>query len=174
MANEDKNLISGIADTVGGALGSVGEAVSGAVGSVLGNNDTPKAAPARTRKPRKAAATSATAAATAAATTTEAPAPPVSAKAAPKESNLPEYLRTRRAEVGRVVSDKMQNTVVVSVERSKTHPIYKKVIRRSVKFMAHDEMGSAIGDTVRIIESRPMSKRKRWRVVEIIQRAERV
>ncbi|MBF6613713.1 MAG: 30S ribosomal protein S17 [Chloroflexi bacterium] len=68
----------------------------------------------------------------------------------------------------------MQNTVVVSVERSKTHPIYKKVIRQSVKFMAHDEMGSAIGDTVRIIESRPMSKRKRWRVVEIIRRAERV
>lgn len=159
MANEDKNLLSGIADTVGGALGSV----SGAVGSVLGNNDTPKAPAARTRKPRKAAAT-----------TSEAAPPPASAKAAPSESSLPEYLRTRRAEVGRVVSDKMQNTVVVSVERSKTHPIYKKVIRQSVKFMAHDEIGSAVGDTVRIIESRPISKRKRWRVVEIIQRAERV
>ena len=88
--------------------------------------------------------------------------------------DLPEYLRTRRTEIGRVVSDKMEQTVVVRVERSKTHPIYKKVIRQTVKFMAHDEKGSKIGDTVRIIESRPMSKRKRWQVVEIIQQADRI
>jgi len=60
------------------------------------------------------------------------------------------------------------------VDRSKPHPLYKKVVRHTVKFMAHDEMGSKIGDTVRIIESRPMSKRKRWQVVDIIQRSEQV
>jgi small subunit ribosomal protein S17 len=86
-------------------------------------------------------------------------------------SNIPQYLQTRRTEVGRVVSDKMEKSVVVSVERSKPHPIYKKVMRRSVKFMAHDEMGAATGDLVRIVESRPMSKRKRWQVIEIVQRA---
>ncbi|MEO6458657.1 MAG: 30S ribosomal protein S17 [Chloroflexia bacterium] len=85
---------------------------------------------------------------------------------------LPEYLSRRRTEVGRVVSDKMQLTVTVLVQRSKPHPIYKKVMRRSVKFMAHDEMGAGMGDTVRIMESRPMSKHKRWRVIEIVQRAE--
>ena len=86
-------------------------------------------------------------------------------------SNIPQYLQTRRTEVGRVVSDKMEKSVVVSVERSKPHPIYKKVMRRSVKFMAHDEMGAVAGDLVRIVESRPMSKRKRWQVIEIVQRA---
>ena len=90
------------------------------------------------------------------------------------DGELPEYLKSRRTEIGRVVSDKMQKTVVVSVERSKTHPIYKKVMRQSVKFMAHDELGSAMGDTVRIIESRPLSARKRWRVVEIVKRAEQL
>ncbi|MFL5734694.1 MAG: 30S ribosomal protein S17 [Chloroflexia bacterium] len=76
--------------------------------------------------------------------------------------------------MGRVVSDKMQKTVVVLVERSKTHPIYKKVMRRTVRFMAHDEIGAGMGDTVRIIEARPMSRHKRWQVVEIVQKAERV
>jgi small subunit ribosomal protein S17 len=89
-------------------------------------------------------------------------------------ARLPEYLKGRRVEMGRVVSDKMQKTVVVLVQRSKTHPLYKKVIRRSVKFMAHDEIGAHTGDTVRIIESRPMSRHKRWQVVEIVQKAERV
>ena len=95
---------------------------------------------------------------------------------AKKESGtqLPEYLRSRRTEVGRVVSDKMEKTVVVQVERKKPHPLYKKVIGRSVKFMAHDELGSAEGDTVRIIESRPMSARKRWQVIEIIAKAEKL
>jgi small subunit ribosomal protein S17 len=89
-------------------------------------------------------------------------------------NELPEYLRTKRTEVGRVVSDKMEKTVVVLVERRKQHPIYKKVMRRSVKFMAHNEMGAAKGDTVRIIESRPLSANKRWRVVEIIAKADQV
>jgi small subunit ribosomal protein S17 len=89
-------------------------------------------------------------------------------------SQLPEYLHTRRTEIGRVVSDKMQKTVVVLVERKKPHPLYKKVMRRSVRFMAHDEMNSAEGDTVRIIESRPMSAHKRWQVIEIIAKAEKL
>lgn len=87
---------------------------------------------------------------------------------------LPEYLRKRRSELGRVVSDKMEKTVVVSVDRSKPHPLYKKIVRHSVKFMAHDELGSTMGDTVRIVESRPMSRNKRWQVVEIVQRAEQL
>jgi small subunit ribosomal protein S17 len=92
--------------------------------------------------------------------------------AEPRE--LPEHMRNRRTEVGRVVSDKMEKTVVVVVERRKAHPIYKKVMRRSAKFMAHDELGSGEGDTVRIIEARPMSARKRWQVVEIIAKAEKI
>ena len=79
----------------------------------------------------------------------------------------------KRAErIGVVSSDKMTKTVVVNVDRLVKHPIYRKYVRRSKKFMAHDEMGAKIGDKVRIIETRPMSARKRWRVVEIIQRAE--
>lgn len=95
-------------------------------------------------------------------------------KKAEGANQLPEYLRTKRTEVGRVVSDKMEKTVVVLVERRKQHPLYKKVMRRSVKFMAHDELGAKMGDTVRIIESRPLSARKRWRVVEIIASADKV
>lgn len=101
-----------------------------------------------------------------------APAAPAAPAPAPVARELPEYLRTRRTEVGRVVSNKMQQTVVVLVDRAKPHPLYHKIMRRSVKFMAHDELASGIGDTVRIIESRPISKRKRWQVIEILQRAE--
>ena len=77
----------------------------------------------------------------------------------------------RRSKVGRVVSDKMDKTVVVSVERLRRHPIYKRVVRLSSKFKAHDESNAAqVGDTVRIEESRPMSRDKRWRVVEVVAR----
>ena len=77
----------------------------------------------------------------------------------------------RRTKVGRVVSDKMDKTVVVSVERLRRHPIYKRVVRLSSKFKAHDEENSArVGDTVRIEESRPLSREKRWTVVEIVAR----
>ena len=73
----------------------------------------------------------------------------------------------RRSKTGRVVSDKMDKTVVVSVERLRRHPIYKRVVRLSSKFKAHDQDNSArVGDTVRIEESRPLSKLKRWVVVE--------
>jgi small subunit ribosomal protein S17 len=77
----------------------------------------------------------------------------------------------RRTKVGRVVSDKMDKTVVVSVERLRRHPIYKRVVRLSSHFKAHDEEnGARLGDTVRIEESRPISRDKRWRVVEVISR----
>jgi small subunit ribosomal protein S17 len=79
----------------------------------------------------------------------------------------------KRAEkIGVVASDKMTKTVVVRVDRLVKHPIYRKYVRKRKKFMAHDELGSKIGDKVRIIETRPLSARKRWRVVEIIQKAE--
>jgi small subunit ribosomal protein S17 len=87
---------------------------------------------------------------------------------------LPAYLSNRRTETGRVVSNKMEKTVVVVVERRKQHPIYKKVMKRTVRFMAHDEMGAQEGDTVVIIESRPISANKRWRVIEIVAKAEKV
>ncbi len=78
----------------------------------------------------------------------------------------------RKTKVGRVVSDKMDKTIVVSVERLSRHPLYKRVVRLTTKFKAHDERNEArIGDTVRIEESRPMSATKRWRLVEIVQRA---
>ncbi|HEX9634230.1 MAG TPA: 30S ribosomal protein S17 [Candidatus Limnocylindria bacterium] len=77
----------------------------------------------------------------------------------------------RRLKLGRVVSDKMDKTVVVSVERLRRHPVYKRVVRLSSKFKAHDEENSArVGDTVRIEESRPLSREKRWRVVEVVAR----
>lgn len=77
----------------------------------------------------------------------------------------------RRSKVGRVVSDKMDKTVVVSVERLRRHPVYKRVVRLSTKFKAHDGDNSArVGDTVRIAESRPLSREKRWTVVEILAR----
>lgn len=80
----------------------------------------------------------------------------------------------KRAEkIGIVQSDKMTNTVTVRVDRVVKHPVYRKYIKRRKKFMAHDEKGAAIGDKVRIVETRPLSAKKRWRVVEIIQKAER-
>lgn len=79
----------------------------------------------------------------------------------------------KRAEkIGVVASDKMTKTVTVRVDRLVKHPIYRKYVRKRKKFMAHDELGAKIGDKVRIIETRPLSARKRWRVVEIIQKAE--
>ena len=78
----------------------------------------------------------------------------------------------RKTKVGRVVSDKMNKTIVVSVERLARHRLYKRVIRLSTKFKAHDETNDAkIGDTVLIEESRPLSATKRWRLVSVVQRA---
>ena len=81
----------------------------------------------------------------------------------------------RQEKVGVVTSTKMQKTVVITVERQGTHPLYKRVVRRSKNFMAHDEKNECkVGDTVRIEETRPMSSRKRWRVVEVIAKAKLV
>jgi small subunit ribosomal protein S17 len=78
----------------------------------------------------------------------------------------------RKTKVGRVVSDKMDKTIVVSVERLTRHPLYKRVIRLTTKFKAHDEDNEAhVGDTVLIEESRPLSATKRWRLVSVISRA---
>lgn len=77
--------------------------------------------------------------------------------------------------VGRVVSDKMDKTVVVAVDYLKPHPLYRKIIRKTNKFHAHDEENACkTGDVVRIEESRPLSRTKRWRVIEIVQRGEEV
>jgi len=78
----------------------------------------------------------------------------------------------RKTKVGRVVSDKMDKTIVVSVERLARHPLYKRVIRLTTKFKAHDELNDAhTGDTVMIEESRPLSATKRWRLIEVTARA---
>lgn len=78
----------------------------------------------------------------------------------------------RKERTGQVVSNKMDKSIVVAVQRRVKHPIYGKFIRKTTKFMAHDEKNECgIGDTVRIMETRPMSSRKRWRLVEIVERA---
>ncbi len=78
----------------------------------------------------------------------------------------------RKERIGQVVSNKMQKTITVAVNRKEKHPMYGKFIRKTTKFTAHDETNdSNIGDTVRIMETRPLSKNKRWRLVEVIERA---
>ncbi len=77
----------------------------------------------------------------------------------------------RSQKVGVITSDKMQKTVVVRVDRLVRHTKYRRYVRRTSKFMAHDELGATVGDKVRIVETRPMSARKRWRVIEIVQKA---
>ena len=78
----------------------------------------------------------------------------------------------RKTRVGVVVSDKMDKTIVVAVKDSVQHPLYKKILKRTKKFKAHDENNEChVGDTVKVMETRPLSKDKRWRLVEIISRA---
>ncbi|HHY77053.1 MAG TPA: 30S ribosomal protein S17 [Clostridiales bacterium] len=78
----------------------------------------------------------------------------------------------RKTRIGRVVSDKMDKTVVVAIETLVRHPLYKKSIKRTTKFKAHDENNECrVGDRVLIMETRPLSREKRWRVVEILERA---
>ncbi|HIR47974.1 MAG TPA: 30S ribosomal protein S17 [Candidatus Caccousia avicola] len=78
----------------------------------------------------------------------------------------------RKTNVGRVVSNKMDKTIVVAIEDSVKHPLYKKIIKRTVKLKAHDENNECtIGDRVRVMETRPLSKEKRWRLVEVIEKA---
>lgn len=83
-----------------------------------------------------------------------------------------EQRNMRKVRQGRVVSDKMDKTIVVAVEDRVRHPLYNRTIRKTKKFKAHDEENSCrIGDIVRIMETRPLSKDKRWRLVEIVERA---
>jgi small subunit ribosomal protein S17 len=79
--------------------------------------------------------------------------------------------RRRNVRVGVVLKARMQKTVVVAVERLVRHPVYRKTIRRTSRFMAHDEKGARAGDRVRIVETRPLSRAKRWRVESILERA---
>jgi small subunit ribosomal protein S17 len=78
----------------------------------------------------------------------------------------------RKERIGKVVSNKMQKSITIAIDRKVKHPIYGKFMNKTTKFMAHDEKNEAgIGDTVRIMETRPLSKSKRWRLVEIIEKA---
>ena len=78
----------------------------------------------------------------------------------------------RKIRVGKVVSNKMQKSIVVAIERKVPHTLYRKYFKRTTKFMAHDEKQEAnIGDVVKIMETRPLSKQKRWRLVEIVEKA---
>ena len=78
----------------------------------------------------------------------------------------------RKTRVGKVISDKMDKTIVVAVEDHVKHPLYKKIVKRTYKLKAHDENNECgIGDTVKVMETRPFSKDKRWRLVEVIERA---
>jgi small subunit ribosomal protein S17 len=87
------------------------------------------------------------------------------------ETKTVERRSHRSQKVGTVSSDKMQKTVVVRVDRLVLHRKYRRYVRRTSQFMAHDELGATVGDKVRIVETRPLSTRKRWRVVEIVQKA---
>ena len=78
----------------------------------------------------------------------------------------------RKTRVGKVVSDKMDKTIVVAVEDHVKHPLYKKIVKRTYKLKAHDEQSECrVGDTVKVMETRPLSKDKRWRLVEIMEKA---
>jgi small subunit ribosomal protein S17 len=83
-----------------------------------------------------------------------------------------EARKLRKEKIGKVLSNKMQKSITIAVNRKEKHPIYGKFVNKTTKFMAHDEKNEAgIGDTVRIMETRPLSKSKRWRLVEILEKA---
>ena len=78
----------------------------------------------------------------------------------------------RKTRIGKVVSDKMDKTIVVAIQNNERHPLYNKIVKRTYKLKAHDENNDChIGDTVKVMETRPLSKDKRWRLVEIVERA---
>ena len=92
------------------------------------------------------------------------------AKPAAAETQPAEPRGSRKLREGIVVSNKMAKTVVVNIERRVQHPLYGKIVQRSTKFKAHDEIGCDIGDRVEIMETRPMSREKRWRVTQILEK----
>lgn len=88
------------------------------------------------------------------------------------ELEKPSVRARRKVRVGKVVSNKMEKSIVVTIERRVPHPIYKKYFKRTTKLMVHDEKREAgIGDVVKVMETRPLSKNKRWRLVEVVERA---
>lgn len=88
------------------------------------------------------------------------------------EAAKPEIRRSRKERIGVVVSDGMDKSILVAIQRQIKHPIYHKFVKKTTKLMAHDESNEAgVGDTVRIMETRPLSKRKRWRLVEVVEKA---
>ena len=98
---------------------------------------------------------------------------PAAGSATTERASQPTSRPKRKSRLGVVVSDKMDKTVVVAVESRRPHPLYRRVIRRTTKFKAHDEANECrLGDTVRIVVTRPLSKDKRWRVTEIVARHE--
>lgn len=89
-----------------------------------------------------------------------------------KEAMTVSERNLRKTRIGRVVSDKMDKTVIVAIEDSVKHPLYKKIVKRTVRFKVHDENNEcSVGDRVRIMETRPLSKEKRWRLVNILEKA---
>lgn len=85
---------------------------------------------------------------------------------------MSETRNLRKSRIGRVVSNKMDKTIVVSIEDHVRHPLYKKIVKRSIKLKAHDEENTCnIGDKVEVMETRPLSKEKRWRLVKVLERA---
>ena len=103
---------------------------------------------------------------------TEAPSAPAAATPGAQAESQAEMRGRRKVRVGVVVSDKMDKTVLVRIDRRVRHPLYKKTVARANKLAAHDEDNDAhVGDMVRVVETRPLSKSKRWRVVEIVERA---
>jgi small subunit ribosomal protein S17 len=90
----------------------------------------------------------------------------------PQQTAAPERTTRRKVRIGRVTKNKMQKSILVAIERKVPHPIYRKSIKRTTNLMVHDEKGEAgVGDLVKIMETRPLSKQKRWRLVEIVERA---
>jgi len=86
-----------------------------------------------------------------------------------------EERKMRKVQVGKVVSDKMDKTVVIAIETLVRHPLYGKTIKRTKKFKAHDEENTCrVGDKVKVMETRPLSKEKRWRVIEILEREQQI
>jgi small subunit ribosomal protein S17 len=138
-------------------------------------DDEPTDTPAAPEQPEaEATEVSAEPAAEAPATTEpEAAAPAAAPSAGTDDAKATSSKRrgNRVQKVGTVSSDKMQKTVVVRVDRLVLHPKYRRYVRRTSKFMAHDDLGATTGDRVRIVETRPLSAKKRWRVVEIVQKA---
>jgi len=132
------------------------------------------AKPARRQRAARPEATAATSAATSAATTAEASAATTPTEAPPQAVAPPAAAKGARTLTGRVVSNKMQKTIAVEIERLIRHPTYGKYVRRTTKLLAHDESGtSREGDLVTITPCRPMSRRKSWRLLAVVEKAAR-